>query len=142
MVNIRNPWAFQDILQELDRMGDATGWVFGKPSLPAGASSAGVQIQEDTARIVVDLPGVQTDDLSIQLEDKRLSIEASRSDRAGKEEEILLRERSYGSFQQSYALPWEVHEESIEAQLKNGVLTVTVQRAPETAPRRIEVQSA
>lgn len=142
MVNIRSPWAFQDLVQELDRMTRDVGWAFGAPSISSDSRSTGLRIEEDNAYLDLDLPGVQPGDLSIELEDQRLTVHAARPDLHEEDEEVVLRERSYGEFIQTYGLPWPAEADQVEARFERGTLNVRVPRAPEAKPRRIEIQGA
>jgi HSP20 family protein len=142
MVNIRSPWAFQDLVHELDRLTRDAGWAFGGPSIISDSRSSGLRIEEDEAVLEVDLPGVRNEDLSIELEDQHLKLHAVRSDLHQEEEEVVLRERSYGEFTQTYSLPWAVKEDAVEARFEAGTLQVRIPRAPDTKPRRIEIQSS
>jgi HSP20 family protein len=142
MVNIRAPWAFENLVHELDRITRDMDWAFGGPAVCSQSVSPALEVDDHTARLALDLPGVAEDDLAIELEDNRLKISASRSDLHQEEEEVLLRERTYGDFQRLYRLPWPVKEDGIEARFDHGVLSVRLDRAPESAPRRIEVKSA
>jgi HSP20 family protein len=55
-------------------------------------------------------------------------------------EDVVLRERSYGEFTREYSLPWTVSENDIQARFRHGVLTVRLPKAPEPESRRIAVQ--
>lgn len=141
MVHIRTPWVFQDLVEELDRMSRNVGWTFGGPADPDGSTPYGLQIKEDEAELMLDLPGVQESDLELELENGRLRIEARRADLHRENEEVLLRERTYGNFTRELRLPWTVREEDVEATFKQGVLHLRLKRAPEAAPRQIKVKS-
>ena len=51
----------------------------------------------------------------------------------------LLRERRYSRFQRSFTLPPTVNDQSVQAKLHDGVLTITLTKREETKPRRITV---
>ena len=138
MVHIRTPWVFQDLVEELDRMTRDVGWAYGAPE----RSLSGLDIREDEARLTLDLPGVSEEELELVLEDDTLRVEARREPLHEESEEVILRERTHGEFVREYRLPWTVREEDVEARLERGVLDLTLKRAPEAAPRRIQVRSA
>lgn len=142
MVNVRTPWAFQDFVHELDLLTRDAGWTFGGSSVCSDAAAGGLQIQDNAAKLQVDLPGVDKDSLSIELEDRQLVLQASRSDLHQDEEEVVLRERTYGEVSRTYTLPWAVDPEQVTATFENGVLSVDLHRAPETKPRQIEINNA
>lgn len=139
MVHIRTPWVFQDMMDELDRWARDPSQAFGGLE---SAGAGGLDVQDGTATLTLELPGVEESDLDIVLEDHRLRVVARRSDQASEREDVLLRERTYGEFSREYRLPWPVDEASAVAHLEHGVLRLELNRAAEAAPRRIEVRSA
>jgi HSP20 family protein len=103
-----------------------------------------VDVREDADHFYVEaeLPGFNKDDVNITLENQMLSIAAERkSERKenGAKGELLLHERRYNRFLRSFTLPPTVDEQSVNARLENGVLTVTLNKREETKPRRIQV---
>ncbi len=104
----------------------------------------GVDVREDQDHIYVEaeLPGFSKEDVDITLENQTLTISAER--KADREEtarkgEYLLRERRYSRFQRSFTLPPTVNDQSVNAKLENGVLTITLNKREETKPRKIQV---
>ncbi|MCC5850052.1 MAG: Hsp20/alpha crystallin family protein [Verrucomicrobia bacterium] len=140
MVHIRNPWNFQDLYEELDRMTRDFSRVFDLDSCLAAGPETGLELDEDGAMLALDLPGVSEDELSIALENNRLRIEARREDSRRENEDVILRERSYGEFSREYSLPWPVKEDGIQAEFRHGVLRVRLPKAPEAKPRSIPVK--
>lgn len=141
MVNVRSPWVFQDLVEELDRMTRDMGWAFGGTSSYPESVVSGLEIQNDEARLNLDLPGVEESDLELVLEDNLLKVVARREDSHREGEDVLLRERSFGEFSRAYRLPWTVREEDVEALFEKGVLHLRLKRAPEAAPRKIQITS-
>jgi HSP20 family protein len=87
-----------------------------------------------------DLPGVKEDDLDIALTGNRLTISGKRECEERKEgERFFAYECAYGSFTRSFTLPEGIDTEHATADLKSGVLLVTVPKKPETQPRKISV---
>src|SRR5215218_601876 len=105
----------------------------------------GVDIREDSDHFYVEaeLPGFRKEDVDITLENQTLTIAAERRDEAkqgnGKKGELLLHERRYSRFLRSFTLPPTVDEQSVNAKLNDGVLTITLNKREETKPRRIQV---
>ena len=107
----------------------------------------GVDIREDQDHFYVEaeLPGFKKDDIDITLENQTLTISAERREEnkqgnggAGKGE-LLLHERRYSRFLRSFTLPPTVDEQTVNAKLADGVLTVTLNKREETKPRKITV---
>jgi HSP20 family protein len=91
--------------------------------------------------VKVELPGVNKDEVKITLESNILSIRGEKKqEKETKKENYHRVERSYGSFQRSFTLPTTVKNENIEAQYKDGILTVTLPKAEEAKPKQIEVK--
>src|ERR1044072_8557370 len=87
-----------------------------------------------------DLPGVREDDLEIALTGNRLTISGKREQEKREQgETYYATERSYGSFSRAVALPDGTDGEHVKAELKNGVLKVTVPKKPEVQRRKITI---
>ena len=87
-----------------------------------------------------DLPGVKEQDLEISLTGTRLSISGHREqERHDQGDTFYASERSYGSFTRSFTLPEGVDGENVAADLKSGVLTLTVPKKPEVQPKKITI---
>jgi HSP20 family protein len=87
-----------------------------------------------------DVPGVAEKDIEITRTGNRLLISGKRdSEKEEKGDTFYTCERSYGSFSRSFTLPDGVDIENIAAELKDGVLTVTVPKLPAAQPKKIAV---
>lgn len=97
---------------------------------------------EDNIVISATVPGLNPEDIHINLEDDVLTIEG---EFVGKQDDVkyLIRERaSEGRFYRSLRLNVAVEVEKIEAVFNNGVLNLTVPKAPEAKPMTIPVKVA
>ena len=106
----------------------------------------GVDIREDQDHFYVEaeLPGFKKDDVDITLENQTLTIAAERRNESTQNDpankgELLLHERRYSRFLRSFTLPPTVDEQSVNAKLIDGVLTITLNKREETKPRKISV---
>jgi HSP20 family protein len=100
-------------------------------------------VAEEDNRVIVttDLPGIDRENVELSLKENFLVISASK----GKEEETekegyLRKERSFMRYYREIPLPEGVTEEGSTAQLKNGVLTVTLPKTKELAGKKILVE--
>lgn len=92
-------------------------------------------------RIELDVPGIDREAIHINFQDDRLTISGERTREVHEENEERVRvERMFGSFFRTFTLPSTVNAEGISALHENGVLTITVPKAEESKPRRIEIQ--
>lgn len=95
---------------------------------------------DDAFLIKVDLPGLKKDEITVNVEDHRLMVRGERKEERKEEKENFLRmERSSGSFFRSVTLPPAVKEDAIQAEFKDGVLTITIPKTEESTSRRIQV---
>jgi HSP20 family protein len=94
--------------------------------------------------LTADLPGLADQDLHVELAEKQLTIRGNRNiSPASGAMNAVQRERPAGSFSRTFTLPGDAQADSVEAELKNGVLTVTVSRgfgAPVT-PQKVKVRA-
>ena len=113
--------------------------------VPASASFApDFEVKETKESFVfrADLPGVAEKDLQVQLNDNRLSVSGKReSEKTEQSETYYASERSYGTFTRSFTLPEGIDADRAHAELKNGVLSVSIPKRPEAQPRKISVTS-
>ena len=96
---------------------------------------------EDAFVVVASLPGVQSDDVEITLENQTLSIRGQAGDESESEQgEYLYRERKTGRFSRQIQFPTRVDPENAQANFADGVLRLRVPKAAETKARRIEIK--
>ena len=90
----------------------------------------------------VDLPGVDPKNIEISVKDRYLTIVGERPEERKEEKgrNWYRCERSYGRFERSVLLPTEVDEASASAEDKNGVVTITLQKAPAAKLHKIPVK--
>ncbi len=102
-------------------------------------------ISEDgnTLRIVMEIPGVAAEDVKVSLENNRLSIRGEKRQQAeSKADRVHRFERSYGVFERVFTLPTSVDGDRIEAQVRDGILTLHLPKVERARPREIPVRSA
>ena len=103
-----------------------------------------LDVREDDKHYILDadVPGFNTDDIDVTLEDGVLTISGERKHEEKREgENYHYTERRTGRFSRSLRFPDGVKEDGIDATLKDGVLTVMVAKPAEVQPRRIEVKN-
>jgi HSP20 family protein len=140
----RSPWA--GLEAEIDRLFDTAVTSFD------GSSTGGrfaVDLYEDEANTYVraELPGINRDDLTVEMTDGTLTISvASRAPAASKKsndeaasgDEAETAEETF-SFTRSITIPDEVQSDKVSAAYENGVLTVTLPKREEVKPKKITV---
>jgi HSP20 family protein len=106
----------------------------------ADALALDVYETDDAFVVKASLPGVKPEDLDVHVEDNVLTVRGE-----AKEEEKVenaryhWQERWFGEFERSVRLPSQVAADKVEANLKDGVLTINVPKAEEAKPRKVSV---
>lgn len=134
---------FESAQREFDSL---MGRLLGQRESDGGGYLApyGVDVREDQDHIYVEaeLPGFKKDEVDVTLENQTLSICAERKSeqkQGNDQSQHLLHERRYTRFQRSFTLPPTVDEQSVNAQLTDGILTITLNKKEESKPRKISV---
>ena len=100
-----------------------------------------IRISDDEYMVEAFLPGVTTDDLDIQIESNVVTIKGELKIERNEDDRYLLRERPSGMFQRSIELPDDVDADKVEAELKNGVLTLRLPKSELAKPRKIKISN-
>ena len=142
-----NPSAGQDPMRQLlTRLFDAAEGGNGNDDSSVVTSQwmPLVDIKEEADRFVLlaDIPGVDPQDIDVQMDKGLLTIKGERTLEARSENERFSRtERVHGVFHRRFALPDSADPERITASGRNGVLQIVIPKKPETTPRKIQVGS-
>lgn len=89
-----------------------------------------------------DLPGVKDEDLEITIAQNRLTVSGRREMTEREENDRYYAvERAYGSFTRTFTLPADIDESRVDAELREGVLTLKVPKSPEQQPKKVQVKS-
>ncbi len=102
-----------------------------------------VDIFEDDAGITVqaDMPGVSKDRLDVRIDADTLSIEGNAVITMPEDMEALYADVRSTRYERSFSLSRELDVEKIDANLKDGVLTLRIPKREEHKPRKIEVRT-
>ena len=132
--------AFNNMSQRMNSLMQ-NAFMFGSPLLQNMPQNTGfdftpaVDLEETKDAYIVksDLPGLEKDKIDLTVKENVLTIEGMRevTNKTGDPQSgYYAQERSYGSFARSLSLPGPVDESKIAAEYKNGVLTITLPKAP------------
>lgn len=92
--------------------------------------------------VTAALPGVDPATLDVQVQGETLTFRGERAQPEGGAEAVFhRRERPYGAFSRSVALPYPVDATKVQARLVNGLLRIELPRLEADRPRRIQVQA-
>jgi len=127
----RSPWS--GLENEIDRLFAASlpdrAGLFSAPNFPVDLYE-----DENNAYVRAELPGVNRDEINVEMVDGYLTIAATRKTPAAEGQE----ETSF-AFSRSVSIPEEVQAEKVSAAYENGILTVTLPKREEIKPKKITV---
>jgi len=132
------PEPFESVAREMDQVFDQ---VLGSSLTGQTTAQAPVALWEDDQHVYleVEVPGLRQEDLELTIREGRLFISGERkpTEKKGK---CWFNERQYGRFERIVALSDMIDPQSIEAELCNGVLSLTLHKKPEAQPQRITIR--
>lgn len=138
LVNLNPHSEFRAMEEALERL-------FGAPVRPANVPTNGtlpLDITERENKLIVraSIPGVDPKDLDIQVEANVLTIRGeSRFESEGQDEKVYRREIATGTFARSIRLPEGLDLNAVDAEFRNGVVTITLPRVIEEKPKALKV---
>ena len=138
------PWTGTGLKREMDRLFEQ---FFESPwsELPAlGDWTPAVDVTEDKDAITVkaEVPGVDPKEINVSLEGDILTIKGEKEQKKEEKDERQHRiERTYGAFVRTVRLPASVDGGKVNATFKNGVVTVTLPKAPGAKGTAIPVKA-
>jgi HSP20 family protein len=95
---------------------------------------------DDHLVLRADLPGMNEDDIDIEVKDNVLTVSGERkAEQEEKEEGYYRVERAFGSFSRSLTLPQGVSADQVSANFDNGVLEVRIPKPEERKPQRVQI---
>ena len=121
-----------------DIFGEFPGWP-ARPFLRADVKAPLLDIEDmgDKLLVVIDMPGVNKEDIEVNIEPKYLSVSAeSKFKKEEKEKNYYYQERSYTGFSRSITLPEEVIPDKVRAEYQNGVLKIYLPKAKPAEKKR------
>jgi HSP20 family protein len=131
-----DPW------RHLDPVQDAMTQVLWGPRAEAAYPALNAWTNENEAVVTAEIPGINPETLDIQVIGDTLTIRGSREEeKLDESATVLRRERSAGNFSRSLQFPFHLEAEKVNAQAKNGVLTITLPRAEAEKPKKITLKA-
>lgn len=105
--------------------------------------SIDVAESEDRITITAELPGLEAQDIDVDIASNMLTLKGEKKiDEAKEGRRFYCRERIHGRFQRSFKLPPGVDSDHVKAGFKNGILTVTIPRSEAHTFKPVEISSA
>jgi len=120
---------------------------FEGPHFPTNSMSAALDMYEDDDTVVVkfSVPGFKKDDFHISVEDDVLTVSGeieSEKEEEDKKKKYYYKEMSKQAFTRSVRLPVRVKSEVANAEYKDGVLNISLPKAEEVKPRKIDIKTS
>jgi len=130
-------------------MRDLMSWDPFREMLPAFPEQLGefapafeVKETKDAYVFKADVPGVKESDLEVTVTGNRLDVTGKRDEtKEEKGDRYYAYERSYGTFRRTFTLPEGVDTATTHADLKDGVLTLSIAKTQQAAAKKIPVQT-
>ncbi len=137
-INTRHP--IHQLRHEMDRLltgllGRATGW----PAPDRGRPATNVWEHGDTVMVEMELPGLKSEQIEMSVSGGELTVKANRPEDQPEGTVYHRRERPRGASERALRLPADVDTSKVEANLADGVLTISLPKAESAKPRKISV---
>ena len=127
------PWTGGTLRRDMDRLLERffeSPWAE-LPALGDWTPALDVSEGKDAITVKAELPGVDPKEINISLTGDMLTIKGEKEETKEEKDERKHRvERSYGGFMRSVVLPTSVDASKVNATFKNGVVTITLPKAP------------
>lgn len=118
-----------------------TPTIWGDFPTVSSTPSANVWDEGDNVHVEMSIPGIKKEDIDITITKDTVSISGSRKEKEEKDEKKKYYYKSMeSSFEQRFNLPTLVDSEKAEAELKDGVIHLTLPKAEEVKPKQIEIR--
>lgn len=90
--------------------------------------------------VTFEMPGIKPENIEVSAKADTLTVKGTRVvEEAPEGAQYFRRERGEGAFSRSYALPFKIDQNQVQASYVNGILTVTLPKAKEVQPRKISI---
>ncbi|MFW5691162.1 MAG: Hsp20/alpha crystallin family protein [Chloroflexota bacterium] len=125
----------------MDRIFEDT-WRDLRPGMLDSNMPIDVHETDEAYTVVADLPGVTSDQINVNIHDGVLTIAVEIAQpEVDENTRVLAQERFFGKLTRRFSLPHKVDTDNVEATYDNGVLTLTLPKAPEAQPRKISIKA-
>jgi len=132
---------FPTLFNEIDQLFTAENLLHNRIRFADKSKGIALHDTGDAVNVVVELPGVAKENVTISLNGDVLTIVAERKKPELKENEEWIRnEISYGKFEHSIPLPYQVVAEKVSATQENGLLRIVLPKAEEAKPKQIAIR--
>lgn len=117
----------------------ASDWLSAGPSGTGSYPPLNVFRQGDDLVVITELPGIDRDDVEVQVQGDRIRIAGKKAIKYQDGASLHRRERIAGTFDRSIAIPVEVDADRVKAEYRNGILALLLPRAERDKPKSIAI---
>ncbi len=129
-------------LEEMDRIFASSGRPVGLRSVPRGTFPAiNVYDQGDSVVVTAEAPGVDKDSFELSVLGKMLTLKGQRKAEEMENVSYYRNERPTGRFERTLTLADSVKGDSVQAEYRDGILRVTMEKAEAEKARRVPIKS-
>jgi HSP20 family protein len=137
----------EGLKHEMDRLLERLGRTEGERLMPMGngerfmiVPSAEMKETPEEIHLKLEIPGLEAKDLDIEVTEQSVSISGERKSETKTEEQGMVRsEFRYGKFQRIIPLPARIKNDVVNAEYKDGILTLTLPKAEEEKHKTVKV---
>ena len=113
------------------------GWLTGFDYFP----SAEIEEDDDAVYVRLEVPGMEPDDIDIEVTENSIAISGERKSERKTEEKGLVRsEMHYGKFERMMSLPAHIKSNEVKAEYKNGILHLTLPKVEQERHKKVKVE--
>lgn len=113
------------------------GWLTGVDYVPA----AEIEENDDAVYVRLEVPGMEPDDIEIEVTENSIAIRGERkSERKAEEKGLVRSEMHYGKFERVMSLPAHIKSGQVKAEYKKGMLHLTLPKVEEERHKKVKVE--
>jgi len=135
----RDEYPFMSLREAMDRLFDESFW--GPLERRDLFPKVNVSETKTQVKVTAEVPGMDPEKIEVEADENSLSLSGKiEKEEEQKDERFYRYERSYGEFSRTIPLPSAVEPDKVEAQAKDGVLTVTLPKSKEKSRKKVKVK--
>ena len=139
MPSFHNPFEALFAIQRALEARRASDWLGTRTAAAGAFPPINIFQQNDDFVAIVELPGVQKEDIDIQVKENTIRISGRKKLSFDEGSSIHRRERVWGDFDRTLSVPIRIEPDAVTAEYRNGVLALFIPRAESDKPRAIAI---
>jgi len=131
--------AIFNLQQALTNISSRDSWFAGSTSDQGGFPPINIFKDNDNYVMIAEIPGIKREDVNIEVHRNRVRLSGEKKIHYGEDASVHRRERQMGSFDRTFATPFEIDANNVKAEYQDGVLVLSLSRTEQDKPRSITV---